>query len=403
VTNRLISFQRALDLTLNRTSPLETIVIPVSESSDYIAADNVTAVVDSPSANVSMKDGYAVRSVEISGASSQSPVRLTLLGITAAGQKPPYAVEPGTAVRILTGAEIPKGADTVVAEEFTARVGNTVTINRKAEPGRDILLKGSDVDKDEIVINAGDKLKPGNIGLLAAGGLENVRVFHKPRVALIATGDEILLPGQPLTEGKLYASNLLTLNAWCRKYGMMTELEVIGDDEHLLRKKLKQAIDRHDAVITSGGAWTGERDLIGRVLNDLGWEKIYHRVRLGPGKAVGFGILEDKHIFILPGGPPSNLVAFLQLALPGLLRLSGHNNPELPKVQAILRQTIKGQAGWADAVFGMLENENGTTGFYPITGKSRLSNMARAEALLLIPEGIAQVSTGQTVNVQLLV
>ncbi len=403
VTNRLISFQRALDLTLNRTSPLKAIVIPVSESSDYIAADNVTALVDSPSADVSMRDGYAIRSPEISEASLETPVRLSLSGMNAAGQERSARVLPGTAVRILTGAKIPKGADTVVAEEHTTLMEKTVSFFRPAEPGRNILPKGSDVALDEILVRAGDRLKPGKIGLLAAGGLENVRVFNKPKAALIATGDEVLLPGQPLVEGKLYASNLLTLNAWCRKYGMTTELEVIGDDEHLLRKKLKQAIRGHDAVITSGGAWTGDRDLMVRVLDDLGWEKIFHRVRLGPGKAVGFGILKNTPIFILPGGPPSNLVAFLQLALPGLLRLAGYKNPKLPETQVILQEMVKGQADWTDAVFGRLENENGSTGFHPITGKSRLSNMARAEALLLLPVGITQVSNGQSVNVQLLI
>jgi molybdopterin molybdotransferase len=382
---------------------MKTIVIPLSESSDYISADTVIALVDSPSADVSMKDGYAVRSAEIIGASPQSPVTLALSGIIAAGHNPSHVIDPGTAIRILTGAKIPKGADTVVAEEHTALADKTLSICRQVDPGQNILDRGSDVARDEILVRTGDRLKPGKIGLLAAGGHENIRVFNKPRVALVATGDEILLPGQPPVEGKLYASNLFTLNAWCRKFGMMTKLEVIGDDEYLLRKTLKQAIRCHDAVITSGGAWTGDRDLVVRVLDDLGWEKVYHRVRLGPGKAVGFGILGDKPIFILPGGPPSNLVAFLQLALPGLLQLAGYKNPKLPETQVILQETVKGQADWTDAVFGRLENENGSTGFHPITGKSRLSNMARAEALLLLPVGVTQVSNGQSVNVQLLV
>jgi len=402
VKNELISFQRALDLTLNRITPLETIVIPVSESLNYIAAEPVAAVVDSPSTNVSTKDGYAVRSMEIAEASPEAPIRLTLLGVTAAGQNQPYTVEPGTAVRILTGAKLPQGADTVVAEEFTALTDKTVSICRQTESGRNILSKGGDVSCGEILIQAGDKLKPGKIGLLAAGGHEYVRAFRKPRVALIATGDEILLPGQPLTEGKLYASNLLTLNAWCRKYGMITELEVIGDDEHLLREKLKQAIDSHDAVITSGGAWTGDRDLMDRVLNDLGWEKVYHRVRLGPGKAVGFGFLSEKPVFILPGGPLSNLVAFLQLSLPGLLKLSGHLEPGLMQLPAKLSEPVEGQSNWTQAIFGFLSEGCSEICFCPSKGMSRLNKMAGAQGLLLVPEGVSKFQAGECVTVQLL-
>jgi molybdopterin molybdotransferase len=382
---------------------MEAIGISVAESSDYITFDTVTALVDSPSTDVSMKDGYAVRSIEIADASPRSPARLALSGTTAAGQISSYAVGTGTAVRVLTGAKIPTGADTVVAEEYTSLTDNALSVRRHADPGQNILPRGSDVARDEILVRTGDRLNPGKIGLLAAGGHNHIRVFNKPRVVLIATGDEILLPGQPPVEGKLYASNLFTLNAWCRKYGMMAKLEFIGDDEDLLRKTLEQAVHSHDAVITSGGAWTGDRDLIARVLDDLGWEKVYHRVRIGPGKAVGFGLFGNIPIFILPGGPPSNLVAFLQLALPGLLRLAGYNSPELPEVQAVLKETVKGQLDWTDAVFGSLENDNGRTCFRPITGKSRLSNMARAEALLLVPEGIDQIPNGQTVTVHLLV
>ncbi|MBW2196003.1 MAG: molybdopterin molybdotransferase MoeA [Deltaproteobacteria bacterium] len=373
-----IGFQEAFDLTIKSISPLDTSEIPLSESLGYVSSGDVSAKVDSPSANVSMKDGYAVRWTRI------------------------LSLSPGMAVRILTGARLPIHADTVIAEELISHDNTYIEIKEPVPRGQDILSRGSDVTKGEVIVESGNELSPGGIGLLAAGGHHVVSVYRKPTVALIATGDEVVLPGQPLSDGQLYASNLMTLHAWCRRYGMTTEVQVIPDKESLLKEKLIQAVNGYDAVITSGGAWTGDRDFMAGALSDLGWEVIYHRVRLGPGKAVGFGLLQEKPVFILPGGPPSNLVAFLQLVLPGLLKLSGHNGTGLSQVSAILEDSVKGQYDWTDAIFGRLESVDYTVYFHPLKAHSRLKNMAGADALLKIPEGITQISDGQVVTVDLL-
>ena len=153
-----------------------------------------------------------------------------------------------------------------------------------------------------------------------------VPVFRKPVVGIIGTGDEIVEPGNPLAEGKLYASNIITLAGWCNRYKMKTRMTIVKDDYDALFNALKILSEETDAVITSGGAWTGDHDMVAQVLEGLGWEEVFHRIRIGPGKAVGFGMLNKKPVFILPGGPPSNLMGFLQIALPGLLALSGHAN-----------------------------------------------------------------------------
>jgi len=221
-------------------------------------------------------------------------------------------------------------------------------------------------------------------------------------VAIIATGDEVILPGRSLKAGQVYASNLLTLNAWCRKYGLDTWLEVAKDNAQAIKACLKRGLETHDAVLTSGGAWSGDRDLMAMVLDELAWQKIYHRVRLGPGKAVGFGRLEQTPVFILPGGPPSNLVAFLQLALPGLMKLSGIRNFKLAQSPAILKETVKGQRSWTQAVFGCLTVENGIRYFRPRKGISRLKSIAAADSLLLIPEGVARIAAGENAMAQVL-
>ena len=178
---------------------------------------------------------------------------------------------------------------------------------------------------------------------------------------------------------------------------------MVGDDAPALRKRLTRAAAEQDVIVTSGGAWSGDKDMMARVLEELGWEKIYHRVRLGPGKAAGFGRLAGKPVFILPGGPPSNLVAFLELALPALLRLCGHEDAGLRQVTACLAEPVSGQIEWTQAIFGRLENGEDGFRFQP-HGRpgSRLQSMAEAQGLLLIPEGVAGFEAQANVSVQLL-
>jgi molybdopterin molybdotransferase len=241
------------------------------------------------------------------------------------------------------------------------------------------------------------------LGILAAAGFGTVPAYKRPAVGIVATGDEVVAAGQPLPEGKLYASNLVTLNAWCRRYGMGTLLRVVCDEKETLRSCIEAAITSCDALLTSGGAWTGDRDLVARILGELGWKKSFHRIRIGPGKAVGFGKLMGKPVFILPGGPPSNLTAFLQIALPGLLKLCGYAAPHLPLMSATLCQDISVRTkGWTQFVFGVLKAEDGRMQFQPLELKSRLQSMARAEAIVCVPEGINWLPKGSVVQVQLL-
>jgi molybdopterin molybdotransferase len=399
--HKFIGYQEALKQTLSHLKPLEAEERPLSESTDYVVAKDMYALVDSPSDDTSLKDGFAVRSEDITGVTSATPVNLKLQGVVAAGARSPKRVEPGATLRVLTGAVIPEGADAVVAEEYTRTKNEQVTVFKHAESGRNILPKGCDVSVDELVISNGSRLSPGKIGILAAAGQDRISVVRKPRVAIIATGDEVLLPGQPLSKGKLFASNIFTLNAWCRRYGMETSLDIVGDDAKIISDKLNLTTRAYDAVLTSGGAWSGDRDLVARMLSKLGWHKMYHRVRIGPGKAIGFGFLNDTPVFILPGGPPSNLIAFLKLALPGLLRLAGHSNFQLPRKPSRLAETVTGQSDWTQFIFGRFENRHGATYFRPIRYNSRLRSMAEAEGIISIPEGTDQIAAGTEIMVSL--
>ena len=228
--NLSLGLEKALSMTLSHIKPLAVESIKLAESTDHVAASDLYALVDAPSMDSSLKDGYAVLSHEVADATPEMPVRLKLAGHLAAGGKKDIELKPGTTVRVLTGARIPAGADAVVSEEFVKPEGKDVLVMNFAEPGRNIQPRGRDVEFRKCILKQGQQISPGIIGLIAAAGHSTVPVFKNPIVAIIGTGDEIVLPGEPLTEGKLYASNIMTINAWCKRYRMKTIMTVVNDD-----------------------------------------------------------------------------------------------------------------------------------------------------------------------------
>jgi molybdopterin molybdotransferase len=404
VNNMSIGLKDARRMTLENIRPLPVESVAVAESADCIAAADLYALVDSPSTDSSLKDGYAVLSGEVSEATPERPVRFSLGGyLTAGGGEKEIELTPGTTIRIFTGARIPAGADAVVAEEFVRQDGGDVLVTTFAEPGRNILRKGIDVSLRECVIRTGMQITPGMAGLLAAAGHSTVPVYKKPTVAVIGTGDEIVVPGDPLSEGKLYASNAVNLAAWCHRYRMPTRVMVVKDDNEAIIGIIKEMLSETDAIVTSGGAWTGDHDMMARVLEELGWRQVFHRIRIGPGKAAGFGMLNDKPVFILPGGPSSNLMGFLQIVLPGLLALSGHADPGLPRINARLASGLRGrETDWTHFFFGMLQQDEGLPVFHPFKYRSRLQSIAEATAVAEIPEGEGYLPEGSVIPVQML-
>jgi len=399
-----IGLQKALEMTLGHVRPLSAVRVPLSEGLNRVLTTDIRARVDSPSMDASLMDGYAVRSADLSGASKERPVGLLQTGIAAAGSRPGLVVEPQHTVRVLTGAPIPSSADAVVPEEFTIQRDGLILFYEGVEPGRNILSGGSDVTIGQVVAKEGCLLTPGILGMLAAAGHSHVDVVRPPEVAIIGTGDEVVAPGEPLPEGKLYASNITTLDGWCRRYGFRTRLCVVGDDPAEMFQTMKQFIDQVDAVVTSGGAWSGDRDMVAQTLQRLGWKQVFHRIRMAPGKGVGFGLLDQKPIFMLPGGPPANLMGFLQIALPGLLRLAGHNHTGLPEMSVRPASDLKGRhIDWTQFVFGTLERQNDRHVFHPLLTRSRLQSMAEAEAIVAIPEGESRMATGAFVRAQILI
>ena len=398
-----IGFKDALDLTLSNVSVGKTEFLPLRLLTGRILAEDVVARVDCPSTSSSRKDGYAVVSSDVSEACSRAPVILEVIGNLVAGTSRELKIKHGQAVRITTGAPLPGGADAVIAEEFCRREENTIFAHNTAETGRNIHARGRDIRRGETVAEKNRKLTPALIGLLAAAGLDAALVYKSPKVAVIATGDEVVLPGEPLSKGQLYASNMVELCSWLSLMELDYTAQRVSDHKEDLKHAITKILPHVDALITSGGAWGSERDLILDVAQSLNWQGIYHRVRMGPGKPVGFGLLDKKPFFCLPGGPPSNEMAFLQFAIPALLKMQGDQPVFFPVAAARLSETVEGKNGWTDFVHARLEYHQNQLWVYPARLKSSLQSMAGKEALIEIPEDRQKLSAGEIINIQLLV
>lgn len=404
----MIGYEEALAATLEAIVPLPGELAPLGDLAGRVLAEDVIAPEDSPALDVSLKDGYAVRSADVAGASPHSPVRLRLVGQVAAGGAFAGEMGRGETIRILSGAPLPEGADAILAEEYASCAGDGVTARADAAPGRNILPRGADLARGQLLARAGTVLRPPQVGLLAAAGCRAAPVVQRPRVGLVATGDELLgrlgSDSAPEAAGSsmIFPSNLAALAAWCSHYGMATSSIVVGDDPAVLRATLLDQLADNDAVLTSGGAWTSERDLVSGVFEELGWREIYHRIRLGPGKGAGFGLWQGKPVFLLPGGPASNQMAFLQLALPGLHRLMGRPLPGLPVRLARLTEAVSGQLGWTEFIEGRFDWDGPELRITPRKGRSRLGSMAACEGYIKVPEGVETLAAGTVVPVQVL-
>jgi molybdopterin molybdotransferase len=399
-----IGYREALELVYASVHPIGVEEIDIVEAAGRIAAEDIVAKINNPTQDVSLKDGFAVKSADVAHASFDEPARMRIIGYGYAGVPFTGVIQSGTAAGICSGSPIPQGADAVVSIEFCTEIPPEVLVKANAEPGRNILPAGEDIKTGSIIIEKGNVLLPGFIGLIAAAGIEKIKVFCKPGAAVIAIGDEVVAPGRQLKPGQLYASNIVTIGAWLSAYAIPFKTGITGDDGSTIRQEILDVLPDVDTVITSGGVWGSERDMVAGVLDEMGWNKLFHHVRMGPGKGIVFGLLRDKPVVCLPGGPASNEMAFLQFALPGILRMSGQTRHPLQSITAKLTEDIKGRhPNWTEFKDATLSlDKSGNYVVTPYRERSRLQAIARANCLICLPEGKKELQRGDTIVVQVL-
>jgi molybdopterin molybdotransferase len=401
-----IGYQEAFNLVCSNLRPVGVEEVPLDSCVGRIVSEDLVALINYPSTDVSLKDGFAVRSEEVSAASTHQPVCLRVVGSVFAGSGLEGEVkQQGSAVKICSGAPLPQGLNAVVSGEFCREASaDEVWIRADAEPGRNVLRSGGEVAAGSTLARRGEILRPGCLGLAAAAGISRVKVYRQPRVALIGVGDEVISPGQNLLPNQLYASNLVTIGAWLTSFDVPYVWSVVKDNEKAIKNELLKHLPSVDIILTSGGAWGSERDLVVSTLRRLGWLKIFHNVRMGPGKGIAFGLLEGKPVLCLPGGPASNEMAFLQIALPGIFRMCGRKRHPLATVSARLTENVRGRhRAWTEFKDATLSFE--FEGGYAVTlyrNRSRLQAIAYANCLVCVPEGTESLNRGDIIRVQVL-
>jgi len=401
-----VGYEEAFNLVCSNVQTVGVEEMPLDLCVGRAVAEDLVALISHPSSDVALKDGFAVRSEEVASASMQQPVCLRVIGSIFAGSVFEEEVKPGSAVKVCSGAPIPLGASAVVAGEFCEELSaEEVCVRADAEHGRNVLRAGGEIKAGAIIERKGKELLPGCLGLAAAAGISRVRVYRRPKIAVVGVGDEVVVPGGHLHPGQLYASNLVTMVAWLASFDIPYSTSVVKDSKEAIKQELLNHLPGADAILTSGGAWGSEHDLVVSVLDDLGWQEIFHHVRMGPGKGIAFGLWQGKPVFCLPGGPASNEMAFLQLALPGILRMGGKNRHPLRTVSARLAESLRSRhRAWTefkDATMSRDSEGNYTVKLY--LNRSRLQAIAGADCLICVPEGTESLNLGEIVPVQVLV
>lgn len=384
----LLTIEAALALVLERARPLPAEPVALADATGRVLAEPARAAVDLPPFPSSAMDGFAVRAAD-------APGELSIVEHIAAGRPATRALAAGEAMGIATGGVVPAGADAVVPIEVVVQTDNRVAIPQSVVQNDNVRPRGGDVRAGEVVVEAGTRIGPAQIGALAAAGVAEVRAARRPRAAVLSTGTELRAPGEELGPGQIYEANSYLLAAALAGAGAEVErLHAVADDEDEHRRALERGLE-HDVLVTSGGVSVGPHDLVRRVEGELGVEEVFWRVAVKPGKPVSFATRGETLVFGLPGNPVSSLVACVLFVLPALAKLQGEHDPGPHWERAELSSSLRRGAGRDELVRARLEDGR----LHPVSGQDShmIARAAGASALVLVPRGEGELAAGENV------
>ncbi len=414
----MISVEEALEKILSYVNILEEEPVPILDTLGQVLAEDISSSIDIPPLDNAAMDGYAIQAGDTARASSKSPAYLRVIDTVIAGAISEREVKPGTAIRIMTGAPVPKGADSVVRFEDTDEArreksaNNEIGILCKTKAGLNIRRAGEDVIRGSLVLKKGTVIRPAEVGVLASLGKSQVRVIRRPVVAILATGNELVEINQPLPPGKIYNSNTYSVSALVRRYGGIPKLLGIAlDSEDSLVAGLRRGLDA-DMLITSGGVSAGDYDIVKDVLAKEG-EISFWTVRMKPGKPLAFGTIKGTdqkgagrnipHLR-LPGNPVSSMVTFELVARPAIFKMMGKKSLAKPTVEAVIEEPVintDGRRVYTRAIVA----RRGDKYYARLTGPQGsgiLTSMSLANGLVIVPEDRAEVKAGEIAQVIML-
>ncbi len=404
-TQGLTPLSEAQKVVLEATPVLGLEKIPILDALGRVLGEDIVAERDNPPWDNSAMDGFAVRWEDIRQEHAiQKPVTLSIIEDVPAGKMPSKTVESGQAIRIMTGAPIPKGADTVLKVEDTEHTLESVRVFKPEPKGSNIRSQGEDVRKGECIIAKGTQIRPGEAGMLAILAKSFVFVYQRPRVAILSTGDELADLDERFSEEKIINSNSYGIAAAVQDAGGIPFLLGIArDNPAALKEKISHGLTS-DILVLSGGVSMGDYDFTKAVFRDLGAEVNFWKLAIRPGQPLAFGKIQGKLAFGLPGNPVSSMVTFEQLVRPAMLKMSGHRSYGRPLVEAVFQEKFSKRTDRRHFLRGVLTREEGvfkvrTTGDQ---GSGILTSMVKANCLIDVPVEVERLNPGDLVTVQLL-
>jgi molybdopterin molybdotransferase len=397
----MVDYRDALRAVAAQAKPLPGESVPLAEALGRTLAADVRAGEDIPPFSKATMDGYAVRAADTRPRENAGAVELEVTEDLPAGRVSRKALGPGQAVRIMTGAPLPKGADGVVMVEDTEKAGTRVKILRFVGPGDNVGEAGEDLKKGELILEKGEAIAPAEVGMLAALGKASVRVSRRPLVAVIATGDEIVEPGQKIRPGQIRNSNGHALRAMALEAGARVSYLGIARDSNLsLRRKIQRA-GTADILVLSGGVSVGDYDLVKDELRNLGVRPVFWQVRIKPGKPLFFGVRAKQLVFGLPGNPTSAMVTFHLFVRPAIQRMLGRKAAGPKAGQAVLERDVSLKPGRMQFLRAMPVGDGPELRVnpYPNQKSGVLRSMVKSRVLIIVPADVSRLERGQTVDV----
>ncbi|HEY8362932.1 MAG TPA: gephyrin-like molybdotransferase Glp [Tissierellaceae bacterium] len=400
-----VSVEKAEEILLNQEIKRNIVEMPILESLDYVLAEDIVSDINIPPFDRSPLDGYALRSEDIKNATKENPITLEVIDSIQAGHVSHKIIEKGQAIRIMTGAKIPKGADVVIRFEDTEFTDKNVKIFSYLEPNSNIVKAGEDIKIGDVVLKKGKLIKPADIGIMASLGKTKVKVFSKPRIAILATGDELVEIDKCLEEGKIRNSNSYTIAAQIKKLGgEPVILGICGDDLDKIKEKLLDGLNTADIVITTGGVSVGDADLVKEAFIEIGGELLFWKVRMKPGTPIAVAKYHSKLIFGLSGNPAAASITFEKFVRPIILKAMGRENFKLVKVESILESEFTKVSNQNRYVRAITYYKNG--GFVTVLPDKHssgvLSSMSDTNSLFYVKAGTGPYKKGDKIQVELL-